>query len=57
MGELDLLTTPNFSHSSSVCSMVGLWNLELFLVNWILCYEVDFVFEILGETHGRTYQC
>ncbi len=30
--------------------MVGLWNLELFLVNWILCFEVDFVLEILCET-------
>jgi hypothetical protein len=30
--------------------VVGLWNFELLLVNWILCFEVDFVLEILGET-------
>jgi hypothetical protein len=30
--------------------VVGLWNFELFLVNWILCFEVYFVLEILGET-------
>jgi len=30
--------------------VVGLWNLELFPVNWILRFEVDFVFKILGET-------
>jgi hypothetical protein len=30
--------------------VVGLWNLKLFPVNWVLCLEVDFVFKILGET-------
>jgi hypothetical protein len=29
--------------------VVGLWNLELFPVNWILRFEVDFVFKILGK--------
>jgi hypothetical protein len=29
---------------------VGLWNFELLSVNWILCFEMDFVLEILGET-------
>jgi hypothetical protein len=27
-----------------------LWNLELFPVNWILCLEMNLVFEILGQT-------
>jgi hypothetical protein len=30
--------------------VVGHWNFELLLVNWILCFEMDFVLEILGET-------
>jgi hypothetical protein len=26
------------------------WNFELFPVNWILCLEMNLVFEILGQT-------
>ncbi len=29
--------------------MVGLWNFELILIDWILRLEVYFVLEILGE--------
>ncbi len=29
--------------------VVGFWNLELFPVDWVLCFEVDFVLKILGE--------
>ncbi len=27
-----------------------LWNLELFPVDWILCLEMNLVFEVLGQT-------
>jgi hypothetical protein len=26
-----------------------LWNFELFPVNWIRCFEMNFVFEVLGQ--------
>jgi len=29
--------------------MMSIWDLELLPGDWILCFEVDFVFEVIGQ--------